>query len=252
MASINQNFGNALVAAALRRGQVKTKDLLSPGMYDPALDWQQQSENLGYGQNVQDTALGGSRLHEQIFGGSGFYADPVTGARTDYSTPGALGQLAQSRQRGDQDYRTATGNLARQYRNQEIAQGAGARAAGVSHGGALRAALEKRSQNQAHDQSGLDTSWRRMVDDNAAQRNTVLSGAAQDQQNIDTSASRAGAANTLFNTQLGEAKVQSGQQMGTLPELPTPDFSAGYQTNQRFGNALAAAYYKRLGLPVPG
>lgn len=251
MANINTTFGNALVAAALRKGMVKPTDLLQPGMYDPALDWQGQNQNLGYSQSTQDTALGGSRLHESVFGGQGFYADPVTGQRTDYSTPGGLAELAGARARGQEDYNTATQNLGRNYQNLGTQQAGAARAAGVSQGGALHQALQKRQANQGREQGALDTSWRRLVDDNELSRNKLLGQAAQGQQNLDIGASRAGAGNTLFNQQLGEAKVGSAQGMGTLPELPVPSFSAGYNVNQQFGNALANAYYKRIGKKVP-
>lgn len=246
---MNTTFGSALVAAALRKNLVKPTDLVKPGMYDPALDWQGQNENQGFLQTTQDATLGGSRLHEQLFGGQGFYADPVTGQRTDYNNPGALADALRVRDttlgRGQEDFNTATNDLQRSYQRLGASQGGAARQAGVAHGGALQAALKARQGNQSHDQSALDTSWRRLADDTNqnynTQRGNLLSQAAQGQQDIDTGLSRAGAANTLFNQQLGEAKVGSAQQMGTLPDLPTP--------NMKTGRASQVPEFVRMGIP---
>lgn len=275
----NQGGSSGLVAAALRKGLVKPDALLKPGMYDPNLDFTGQTQGLSFrqqfGQNTDpsdvatynpgsDYNLGGSRTHEGVFGGPGRYVDPVTGQSTDYSTPGALAELLHTRdttlQRGGEDYNTATQNLQRNYRNLGVSQGERARAQGVSHGGALAQALRKRTENQGRDQSGLDTSWRRLSDDTNYQYDTgrgrVLSGASQQQGDLDRGLGQATEQNTLFGQQLGTAKVTSAQQMGTLPDLPAPDFSptrasAVAKANRPATNALAAAYYKRLGLPVP-
>jgi hypothetical protein len=241
----------ALIAAALRRGQVKTSDLLTPGMYDPNLDFSQQSQNLGYLNTVGDTQLSGSRIHEGLLGGSGFYADPVTGQRTDYTTQGSLADLLQNRNRAESDYHTNTQQLGQSYQRLGAQQAGAARAAGVAQGGALVQAMQKRTANQGQQQGQLDEGWRRYVQDYDQNRNSLIGQAAQQQQGVDISGQRAGAANELFQSQVGQAKVQSAQGLGTLPELPAPSFSQGYNVNQNFGNALAAAYYKRLGKKVP-
>jgi hypothetical protein len=123
MASINQNFAQGLLAAALRKGLVKTQDILTPGMYDPNLDFQQQNQALGFRQQFgqstdpsnletynpcSDYNVQGSRIHEGLLGGSGSYLDPVTGQRTDYSTQGSLADLLTNKNRAEADYGTAT------------------------------------------------------------------------------------------------------------------------------------------------
>jgi hypothetical protein len=91
-----------------------------------------------------------------------------------------------------------------------------------------------------------DEGWRRYVQDYGESRNSLIGQAAQGQSTLDTGLGRANENQGLFTKQLGEAKVQSAQGLGTLPELPTPSFSAGYNVNQNFGNALAAAYANPL------
>lgn len=247
----NKGGSSALVAAALRKGQVKTSDLVQPGMYDPALDWQAQNEALGFSQQYgtepgnlnpgSDYNVQGSRLHEKVFGGSGSYVDPVTGQRTDYSTPGGLAELATQRQRGQENYNIATSDLQRNYQRLGTQQAGATRAAGAAGGGALHQALLKRQGNQAHDQSGLDASWRRMVDDNELARNNLLADAGQAQGKLDRGLSDATSSHGLFNQQLGEGRVQSAQQLGTLPDLPTPDMT--------HGTAGSSQAFRQMGVP---
>jgi len=269
---MNDLFAQALTGAALRKGVIKTSDLVQPGMYDPSLDFQQQNENLGFGFSQQDYNLGNARRSEGLYGGSFTYTDPVTGNVSNFSTPGALGDIdrqagesladiAQRRQRGEEDTNTALENIARRYNQLGSQQATGFRQAGLGRG-ALAQALGKRKANQALDEAPVRTSWRRLVEDTdkassrvgeaqTRAKGSALYGAMTGQQDADTTMGRATSANTLFNTQLGTAKVNSAQAMGTLPNLPAPSYTPAHNVNANFGQALVDAYYRRMGIPRP-
>lgn len=249
-----QGFPDAFVPSSENLDPAR---LLKPGMYDPALDWQGQGESLGfrqlYGQNTDpsntDTYnpgsaynISGQRTHDTVFGGQGSYVDPTTGQRTDYSTPGGLAELMQSKDRGQQDYNTSTQGVQRNYRNLGLQQAGSARAAGVSGGGSLQQAMQKRAENQGIQQGALDTNWRRFVENNDLSRNKFLQGAGQQQDDLTTSLGNATQNKALFGHQLDSAKVQSAQQMGTLPEMPAPGDLSAYHMNRAFGTGLAQAY----------
>jgi hypothetical protein len=238
MASFTSSFGYRRkpqtpqqLLKTLPQWDLGPKDV-KPGMYDPSLDWQGQTENQGFGFSQDD-------IHSGLYGQSGTYVDPKTGAREDFSTPGLLQQLTTRKdtalQRGQEDYNTQTADLGRNYQRLGTSQGERARAAGVAEGGSLAQALQKRTANQAHDQAGIDTSWRRFQDDTNTdyntRRNDALAGAY-------TGTTRGEAAHTLFGQQLGGAKVQSAQQMGTLPTAPPPGMIPSLATVLRTGSLV--------------
>jgi hypothetical protein len=277
----NQPAQNALIAAALRRQQIQPQDLLKPGMYDPNLDFQNQNESLGFFQQFgtepgnlnpgSDYNVGSARLGEGLLGGSGSYVNPQTGQSLDYSTPGTLADilrqrdqnltdLGTQRQRGQENRDIALENIQRRYQRLGNSQAEQARSQGVAQGGALQAALQARHRNQEIDQQPVETNWRRLVQDNQTAvgrtnqgadlaRNAAIQQAGQGQQDLTSTLAKATGAHDLFNTQLGTAKVQSAQQMGTLPELPAPDFSVGLSPppnpNSGFAQQIAAAYNDR-------
>ena len=199
---------------------------VKPGMYDPSLDWQGQTEQQGFGFAQQD-------IHDRLHGASGDFEGQ------HFDTPGLLQALQTRRDtalgRGREDYNTRTGDLNTSYQRLGTSQGERARAAGVAEGGSLAQALQKRTANQAHDQAGIDTSWRRFQDDTNTQyetgRNDALAGAS-------TEATRGQAAHILFGDQLGAAKVQSAQGMGTLPTAPPPGMIPSLATVLRTGSLV--------------
>ena len=201
---------------------------VKPGMYDPSIDMQGAQEQLGASYTLGSKAVGlpGSDpgdIHTGLYGQSGTYVDPATGQQEQFSTPGLLAALQQRHdtalQRGQEDYNTSTGNLQRNYQNLGVSQAERARAAGVAEGGSLAQALQKRTANQARDQSGLDTNWRRFQDDTNNQYNTDRNNALAQ---AFTQSTRGIGAHELFQSQLGDAKLQSAQQLGTLPTAPPP------------------------------
>lgn len=247
----NQPASSGLLAAALRKGVIKTSDLVKPGMYDPNLDFTGQTQGLGffqqYGVDPTDPSannpgsaynVGTAHINEGLSGGSGSYRDPQTGQTLNYTVPGTLAELGNAKSNAHADYLTQTGNVQRGYQNLASSQAGRAEAAGVAHGGALEQALAKRTANQGRDQGALDESWRRYVTGNDLAVNKAIGGAAQGQQTLDTGLGNAQASNTLFKNQLGTAKVASAQGMGNLPDLPTPDMAGGTAgQSQAFGQA---------------
>lgn len=134
-----------------------------PGTYDPALDAQQAAAGRGLQDTQQDYDVGKTRAQDDFTIGKG---------ELDRSLQQQLQDLLTGRTRSHADYLRAKGYTAADYgtdtqarvRNYGIlgeSQVGGATAAGVSAGGALQQALQKRLANQGLEQGAADTAFQR-------------------------------------------------------------------------------------------
>jgi hypothetical protein len=119
-----------------------------------------------------------------------------------------LEDIRTSRARAGEDYGTATADLSRQYERLGSQQTQGARAAGVSAGGALAQAMRARAENQAHDRAPIDTSYQRFGQDSARDETRTI-------ENRDTSLGRIGEDRSLQVGRIGEDRTTSLGRIGT-------------------------------------
>lgn len=214
------------------------------GSYDPAYDAQLENAQQGFDWTAQDYVTGQTRLAGDYGTATGRQAQDY-GLAKDYlgqDRAATLGDLLTSRQRGQQDYQTATGDLTRSYTRLGDSQRQNAQAAGVAEGGALAQALMKRQENQAHDQAGIDTQQSRFLQDNQTQTDRTnqsydRQGAALNLSNqrgtedlgqnffrsatdANTGYQRAGIQNAAFGRQLNAEELAIAAQNGGLPTRP--------------------------------
>lgn len=261
MADPNAPFAQGIIAGMLRLGKIKPEQLVTPGMYDPALDWQGQNQALGQTFVRGDYDMGNARRNEGLYGGDFTYQGqqfhlPGSLADIDRMAGESITDLDTRQARGDEDYHTAIDNLQRQYTRLGSQQATGIRRSGLGQG-ALAQAMGKRTANQAIDRQPIEQSWRRLTEDvtrdkdrvhtgQTNARGSALYGAMTGQQDADTGMDRANSADTLFQNQLGSAKVQSAQQLGALPVLPTPTFGDAPKPVTTAGQVGG---FKRMGIP---
>jgi hypothetical protein len=142
-----------------------------PGFYDPALDSQERAAQRGYVDLQQDTDTGQQRDQSGLISTSGRlnedYATSTGRLNEDFNT--SLASLLRNRQRGQEDYTTATGDVKRNYQQLGDRQTQTAVNQGVTGGGALQAGADVRKENQGREQGRMDTSYQRSVQDSAFQ-----------------------------------------------------------------------------------
>jgi hypothetical protein len=242
-----------------------------PGSYDPALDYGLENEGLGYLFAGQDFATGRQRLDTDWANTQADIAtardrglaDLLTG-RTQTDEDYTLGN-----QRRQADFDLGRGRLAenrqfdqddRQLQYQRLAsqQTQQARAAGLGEGGALAQALQKRTANQAREQSradvgfgrqeqdmnlsfsrgnedatraynryvqGNDLSRSRLLEDTGRQTERGQLGYQRGVTDLETGWQRAGLSHQLFGQQTEREKLNQARQLGALPEKPSNEFS---------------------------
>lgn len=199
-----------------------------PGSYDPAYKAQQDNANIGFGYAAQDYGTQQARTANDYAQAQGYLGQDRTSALADLLT---------ARTRGQQDATTATTDLSRNYGNLATAQAGQQRAAGVGEGGALAQAMQKRQANQGVDQSRIDTSLGRLLQDNTTATDRTnqsydRQGAALDTSyfrgntDLNTNFSRAGQMNDAFNRQSNTEQLYIAGQNGGLPVRPSNEYGA--------------------------
>lgn len=209
------------------------------GYYDPAIDAGVRAAGRGLGDLSQDTERDNARG----------LTDYVTGQnRIDYNTGNSLADLLRGSQRENADYGTASGNLDRSYVNLRSSQQQNANAAGVLDSGWAAAARAKRDANQARDQSVLDTSHGRAVEDygtnvtrtnNAAdmQRGDLTLGYQRGGEDRQTNLTRATRENELFGADSNEAAWYGARAAGYVPPTkPANEHTVGNVTYRDLGH----------------
>jgi hypothetical protein len=155
---------SALNSAANRRKRkfkgFKPPTAPPPSTYDPVLDQQLRAAQRGYGDLQQDTERDQTRATNDY---------SIAQNRTNEQSGYSLADILRNTGRESQDYQTATGNLNRQYTQLASSQGQAANAAGLLGGGFAQQAAQKRAANQQIDQTQLDTTHQRAMDDYATQ-----------------------------------------------------------------------------------
>ncbi len=196
------------------------------GRYDPTLDANLRGAQRGYGDLTLDTERDNTRALNDY--GIGQHRIRSQLAET-------LSGIATSRARAQEDYATATQGVQRRYVQQGQAQAQAAQAAGAVGGGALAQALLKRTQNQALEQQGLDTSQQRTLSDllrgesNAQFQANEQLGAlklAYDRgvEDRGTGLTRAGRELTSFGTDTAEQRAFQAGQAWWVNAAPSNEF----------------------------
>lgn len=173
-----------------------TDALSLPGV-DPAITYSAADANLGLGYANQD--------YNTQYGGFQTGPDGQPVRPTDLSTASrALQDYFRNFDRTNQDYGTQTADLNRSYTNLGENQLQSINAAGELGGGALAQALAKRTANQAHDQSALDTAHTRTLAD-------LLTGTTRAATDAYTGLQRQVGENSLYQGTLQQqAALQAG------------------------------------------
>lgn len=173
-----------------------------PGV-DPALGYASASANLGLGYQNQDYNTNWSGMVTNPDGSIQRPGD-LTATNPDGSPQYGRGlqDYFTNFDRANADYNTATGDLQHSYQTLGNNQSEAANQMGVSEGGALAQALAKRTANQAHDQSGLDTTHNRSLAD-------LLTNTSRGATDAYTGLQRAVGSNSLYQ---GTIQTQAGQE----------------------------------------
>jgi hypothetical protein len=197
----------------------------APGTYDPNLDAQGRAAHRGLGDLIADVDTGKTNALD----------DYEIGTEANKTAAGrSLADLLTARSRTGEDYNTTIGNLQRQYSNLGTQQAGAQRKAGVSHGGAVMQAAEKRAANEAIDRAPIDTAYKRFTDDS-----TLAEGRLADDKKVadetlglnyrratdplTTQQERAEREGVFFDTDLAAAKQFQSSQLGygVLTQKPT-------------------------------
>lgn len=144
-----------------------TADDRLQGQYNTAVGRQSEDYGLAKQYMGEDYNQGKSQL-AQDYGTSKGYLDQDRAS--------SLGDLLTAKNRGQEDYGQAVKDLDRSYGRLGDSQRQNANAAGVGGGGALAQAMMKRKENQAYDQSGIDRSNSRFMQDNQTQTDRTNQG----------------------------------------------------------------------------
>lgn len=222
-----------------------------PGSYDPQLDFQGQSANLGYEFSGQEYDAANANRKAAVYGGDVTYVDPQTGEQTTTHTPGSLAALLQQRDtaltRANTSHDNSTADITRSFANLAKGQTQGAYSTGQELGGYQAAAAQARGANQDRSQGRLDQSWRDIVgatNQNYDQRRTgILANLATQQGNADQSFGEATASNGLLNSQLKTAKIEDARQRGNLPTIGPNQYAtlAPGESDRSFAGVLYGA-----------
>jgi hypothetical protein len=194
------------------------------GYYDPGLDAQERAAGRGLAQSLADLQSQGERA-QTSHGWS--LADLLQGKNR------GVEDIGTSRTRENEDYGTSIANLARNYQRLGQTQTDNATAAGVEGGGALQAAANQRTENQAIDKAPIDTGHTRSLADllksetrlgedynsGVERENTQYGWGVDDRA---TQGQRATDENTFFGQDVnGQRLFQAGQAGWTAPQLAT-------------------------------
>lgn len=165
------------------RRRVQAAPSLPPlGSYDPSV-LLQYGENKRTADDAQSTYdLGKAQAQDD-------YA--IQTGRLGQSLQDSLADILTGKQRNQQDYTTATANLAHQYGAQATQQAEGDLRGNVESAGILARQQAIRQQNQAHDQSGLDTSLQRALADSTTSEARVKQDADNKKADLALALSRA-------------------------------------------------------------
>ncbi len=126
-----------------------------PGTYDPALDAQLRAGGRGLFDLEQDTSLMNEReLDDYLLGQQELQRQRDEG----------LADLVRARTQSRENYDSDLGALTRNYQRLGNSQDQSAAVAGVSSGGALVQAAQKRAANQEVDKKPIDTNYNRFVE----------------------------------------------------------------------------------------
>lgn len=187
------------------------------GTYDPALDSQGRAASRGLLDLTQDTDTQNQRALSDLITGK----ENLTRQKNE-----GLADLLRQRQGLDRSY----GQLG----NQQLQ---GARAAGVSGGGALVQAARKRAANEAWDTQPIATAETRLKDQTDRQIAAMGLDFQRGGEDRTTALTRAQRENTFFGADLGEQKLYQAKAGGYVPPSPPAgEYSKGgltYHTNTK-------------------
>jgi hypothetical protein len=193
------------------------------GSYDPQLDTQGETEQLGYGLTTDAYDEGNVEAGQD-------YTNNIGDINRNYAQ--TLSDLQTQHQRNEQDYATQTQDLGTSYQRLGSSQTQNANAAGVGSGGALVAAMQARQGNQATAQSKLDVARQRTNENilTAGQKAGALAllqtrdaTEAADRSKYAREHTQFGVGGThdIYTKGLTNAKITSAQQAGMLPTPPS-------------------------------
>lgn len=216
------------------------------GYYDPALDAAERAGERGLGDFRIDTDTANSRAS----------TDYVTGtARVGEDRDTSLAGLLRAKMRGLQDVETgrsrgledvgsarddvnrqagrSLADLARGYRERGVGQAEQIQAAGVAGGGALKAALARRTADQGREQAGAQRGFDRFSEDSVTSEGRLGEDLASGLSGLDRGATRIG---EDYDT--GVSGVQRGAQRalddaGTDYQYGVDDRTLGLTRAQR-------------------
>lgn len=243
------NRGGGGTSAGRRRGSTPAArrggapvPLTGPplGSYDPALDYQLRASQRGLADLIETTHKEGMRsrfdyrtgrriaarqqgrnvfdLRQQFGEGQQDIGLERDALGTSFTRD--LTDLAQARQRGEQDYDRTLANLQREYAAQAFQQGQNAVAQGVDRGGGVAASEQIRAANEEYDKTGIDTQHTRSLEDLAASEGRTREDFTTNSQALDLSLSRLG---EHFRTAMHRGK----QDFGTERRLERRRFRRG-------------------------
>lgn len=201
------------------------------GTYDPSLDQQLRAAGRGLGDLINTARQTNSRNTQDLnIGLSNITNAQGTGA---YDT--SLADLLTARQRGQQDYQTATQDRQRQYGILANHQAEQAAAAGVL-GGAIQQAAQKRAANQDREQGLADQAYQRFVTDSNTDQTRLGNTRDQGEAALRLTAQRqfedlydpetgkvtlAQRELPIFAQDTNELRIAQAKQAGLLPPVPT-------------------------------
>jgi hypothetical protein len=170
------------------------------GSYDPALDAQLYAAQRGYGDTAADVGTQTLRAGDDY----GLNVEDINRTAGRSAT-----DLSTARTREEQDYGTSVGLLTRRYKDLGDVQAQQAAGSGITGGGAILQAAAKRKANQGLEQTQLDTTHNRFLEDN------TLAGArlGEDQQ---LALGRAGLGYGRQTTDLGTSLTRAGRELGAF------------------------------------
>jgi hypothetical protein len=147
----------------------------------------------GFGDLQQDVEKGQERAQSSLVLGSSRLGEDygTNTGRVNEDFTSNLQQIMRNRQRGTEDYQTATGNLQRGYRDMGERQTQTAVNQGVVGGGALAMALARRTENQGREQGQLDVGNRRFMEDSSTQETGLRTSFARALQDAEQQRQRA-------------------------------------------------------------
>jgi hypothetical protein len=193
------------------------------GSFDPTLAAQVRASGRGLADLTADTGIAGTRASDDLqrnldFGGA------------DYQT--SLSQLLRSRDRENADYGVGTQTIGRNFRNLAAGQSNRANASGIlGNSGYDSLAQGNRDANQRIEQTALDTSHTRELQNNQSAQDALKTDweRRQGALNLDFSRggedrgntlSRATRESGLFAQDIGEAELYQAKNSGLLPTPP--------------------------------